>query len=181
MPSPTPFQVDAFNLILRPLIASIPQIFLSTWYLWEILLFFLLIGIVFQLYRFYRLSKSGIFEIDKMSGEEFEERLKILFTNLRYKAERTSSGSTKADYGADLIIEKDAIKTAVQAKRWKESVGEQVINDIYSAIPMYSCQDGIVITTNYFTRMAKKKAQKLKIKLWDRNELINELLKENQK
>jgi restriction system protein len=189
MPTPVPMHVDItplFSAIFQGLISNLPstvlmysKILISTWYIWEFLLLVALIKIGYEVYQYSKLKKSGIFEIDNMPGEKFEDRLQILFTNLGYKAERTSPGKVKPDYGADLVIEKEGIKTAVQAKRWKKSasVGEQVINDIYSALPMYDCQEGIVVTTSYFTRMAKEKAQRLKIKLWNRDDLVNNILK----
>lgn len=185
MPTPTPIHINyglmVVNLLLQGFVGAMPglfKIFISTWYIWGFLLLAVAMKIAYASYQHKRLSKSGIFEIDKMNiaPEKFEERLQILFTNLGYKAERTVSGHTKPDFDADLVIEKDGVKTAVQAKCWKESVGERVINDIYSAIPMYDCQNGIVVTTNYFTRMAKEKAHKLKIKLWSRDDLIDALL-----
>ena len=42
---------------------------------------------------------------------------------------------------------------------------------------MYNCQFGMVVTNNYYTKMAKEKAKKLNITLWDRNDLINNILK----
>jgi restriction system protein len=150
---------------------------MSVWYIYVFMAIGLIILIVYKIYQHKKLAISGIYDIDKLSGEQFEERLQILFTKLDYKAKRTVSGSTKPDFCADLIIEKDGIKTAVQAKRWNELVGEQVINDIYSAIPMYDCNYGMVVTNSYFTRMAKEKAQKLKIILWNRNDLISNILK----
>ena len=164
-------------LILSVFYPPIRPAVMSIWYVYALSAIGLVILIIYKIYQHRRLTKSGINEIDNLSGEQFEERLEILFTKLGYKAKRTVSGSTKPDFSADLIIEKDGIKTAVQAKRWNQSVGEQVINDIYSAIPMYNCQFGMVVTNNYYTKMAKEKAKKLNITLWDRNDLINNILK----
>jgi len=177
MSSPT--LINPLPLIAKGFVSDIPfyvKLFLDTWWVWEILLFFLLIGSVYQLYRFYRLSKSGIYDIDKMTGEQFEEMLEIIFTNLGYKAKRTSPDRTKSDYGVDLIIERDGIKTAVQAKRWKEKVGEDAVREVYSGMNTYNCTEAMVVTNSNFTKMALKLAKSDNVKLWNRKDLIKILL-----
>ncbi|MGH7193327.1 MAG: restriction endonuclease, partial [Candidatus Saccharimonadales bacterium] len=55
-----------------------------------------------------------------MSGTDFEKYLADVFRKAGYAVEHVGRSG---DHGADLIIEKDAIRTAVQAKRQKDSVG----------------------------------------------------------
>lgn len=176
MPNPTPIQV--LPLMLKSFSDSIPyQIKFLPYYLLFIVIF-IAIGI-FNLYRFYRLSKAGIFEIDKMTGEEFEERLRILFTNLGYKAERTSPGKVKPDYGVDLVIEKNGIRTAVQAKCYRRQlVGEDAVREVYSGINYYHCNDALVVTNNNYSKMAWMLAKSDNVKLWNRNYLVKVLLTE---
>src|SRR5690242_16645676 len=60
-----------------------------------------------------RLRKSGIYDIDKMDGRQFELYLGLLYKALGYKSEVTRLAG---DYGADLILEKNGVRTVVQAK-----------------------------------------------------------------
>jgi restriction system protein len=172
MPTPTPIHVDFVNLVFKPIIYSIP------WYIWGLFLLVIVGLVIFNLYKYYRLSKSGILEIDKMNGEQFEERLKILFTRLGYKAERTSFGKVKPDYGVDLVIEKAGVKTAVQAKCWKEKVGESAVQAVFAGKNTYNCTEAMVVTNSNFTKMAWRLAKSDNVKLWNRNYLIKVLLTE---
>lgn len=51
----------------------------------------------------------------------FEERLAVLFRGLDCSAEIV--GSSRGDYGGDLIVAKDRTKTVVRAKCWKKNGG----------------------------------------------------------
>ena len=61
-----------------------------------------------------RLQQSGMTEIDRMTGREFEEYLGNLFNNEGYRVTFTPA---TGDYGADLILKKDKEVIVVQAKR----------------------------------------------------------------
>jgi restriction system protein len=88
--------------------------------------------LVYRLYEYYKLSKSGIFDIDKMSGTEFEDRLAVLFGNLGYNVQRTGK---IGDYGVDLVIEKNGIRTAVQAKCYKPGkVHPDAVQQVYAGM-----------------------------------------------
>jgi len=180
MPTPTSTQIDMsplYKAILQGFLNSVPILF-QFWYLWLFLIAFGAVALGIKIYRQIRLSKSGIYEIDQMTGEDFEERLKILFTNLGYKANRTTSSTLKPDYGADLIIEKDGIRTVVQAKRWKGYVGEDAVREAYSAKNYYKCTEAIVVTNSNFSIMAWNLAKVNNVKLWNRPYLIRMLLEE---
>lgn len=62
------------------------------------------------------LRRSGIAEIDKMDGIQFEHYLGELFKKQGYKVVVTSAAG---DYGADLVLEKGQNKIVVQAKRYQ--------------------------------------------------------------
>lgn len=118
----------------------------------------------------YKKSEIGI--IDSMSGIEFEKFLIVFFTKQGYKAEITK---TSGDFGADLILIKDGIKTIVQAKRYSKSVGVKAIQEIIGAKKYYSAHKLIVITNNYFSRQAKELAKVNNVQLIDRDLLIQQL------
>jgi HJR/Mrr/RecB family endonuclease len=184
MPSPTPIQIDYATLVFKPafqgFINSIPQL-LKFWYLWLFVGVVAVISLGIKAYQYYKLTKAGILDIDKMTGEEFEERLRILFTNLGYKAERTVHGSTKADYGVDLVVEINGTKSAVQAKCYNyknDTVKESAIQAVYAGKNTYNCTEAIVITNSSFTKRAIALALADDVNLWNRDMLINVLLKE---
>jgi restriction system protein len=114
------------------------------------------------------LSKSGIDQIDKMSGQVFEKYLEVLFEKLGYTVERTGS---VGDYGADLVTRKDGVKTVIQAKRHKGKVGIKAVQEAVAAKGHYGCEKAMVVTNSYFTDQAKRLASSNDVVLWDRKDL----------
>lgn len=106
---------------------------------------------------------------DNMSGLEFEMYLEKLFVFLGYKVELTSQSN---DYGADLILTKNNIKSVVQVKRYSEPVGVSAVQEAIGAMHYYQSSDGMVITNNFFTPNAISLAEKTKIKLINRSALV---------
>lgn len=121
---------------------------------------------------------SGIDIVDKMAGEEFEEFLSVHFRKLGYKVDTTPKTN---DYGADLILEKDGFRIVVQAKRWKNKVGIEAVQQIVAAINYYNAAKGLVMTNNYFTQNAYELALKNNIELCNRNKLIEIMQNSNLK
>lgn len=135
----------------------------------------LLIGI--SIIRYIKLAKSGIFDIDRLSGEEFEYRLIILFEKLGYQVKHV--GNQKGDYGVDLVLEKDSARIALQAKCYKKwHVGEDAVREVLAGKNMYQCSDAWVVTNSTFTNMAIKLAKVNSVKLISRSGLITLLSKE---
>jgi len=126
------------------------------------------------IYRRIRIARSGISEIDQMSGLEFEQYLEWLFRKLGYNVERTKYQS---DYGADLVVSRGGMKTAIQAKRSKRKVGNKAVQEAVASAGHYRCQQSMVVTNSFFTRPAIELARDNKVELWDRNRLVSELLK----
>ena len=188
MPTPTPFPnygIVAINLLLKGFISAIPsllKIFISTWYFWSFLILIAVIRIVYGIYQHHLLSKAGMLEIDKMTGEQFEERLQILFTNLGYEAKRTSPGKVRPDYGVDLVIKKDGVKIAIQAKCYKKQlVGEDAIREALAGKNYYYCNKARVVTNSNYSKMAWRLARVNNVELWNRNYLIKVLLTEKER
>lgn len=144
-----------------------------TWPIWAILGLMLLVKLVFKLYKMNRLSKSGIAELDKLNGEDFEKYLALLFRKLGYHVKRTPY---QGDYGADLVLEKDGVKTVVQAKRHTRSVGVKAIQEAVAAKEYYKCNKAMVVTNSYYSQQAQKLAKANHVELWDRDQIMNTLL-----
>lgn len=120
-----------------------------------------------------RLAASGIADIDTMDGKAFEQYLEVLFGKLGYKVERTRY---VGDYGADLITQKDGVKTVIQAKRYTKAVGIKAVQEAVAAKGMYGCTEAMVVTNSTFTRAAVELARANRVVLWDRNRLVEALL-----
>ena len=108
--------------------------------------------------------------IDHLTGDDFEELLKNVFTVLRYDVQITKK---TGDQGADLILSKDGRKISVQAKRYGKTVGNKAIQEVYSSIQFYETGEAWVITTSDFTKGAIELARKTGVKLYNRYKTIN--------
>jgi restriction system protein len=115
------------------------------------------------------LFESGIDKVDDMSGMIFEEFLMEHFKHLGYTGYLTPRTE---NYGADLVLQKDEIKTVVQAKRWKSNVGTDAIQQVIEAVKQYGANKGLVVTNSSFTESAYELANFKGIELWDRKKLI---------
>lgn len=120
-----------------------------------------------------RLQQSGIAEIDTMDGIQFEKYLSYLFQAKGYKTQVTQP---IGDYGADLIIQKDGTKTVVQAKRYSKNVGIQAVQEAQAAIAHYGASEGWVVTNSDYTVAAYELAKSNKIRLINREALIEMIL-----
>jgi len=115
-------------------------------------------------------KKITIDKIDKMTGREFEIYLEKLFCDLGYK---TILHKGVADYGVDLIIQKNNCKIAVQAKRYSNKVNLKAVQEVHSGKNFYACHKSMVITNSYFQNSAIELAKSINCILVNRNDLIN--------
>jgi hypothetical protein len=101
-----------------------------------------------------------------VSPAEFEDFIAFLFQENGYDQKQTGYSS---DFGADLIIKRDGLKTAVQVKRYFElhKVGVSDINQVVGAQQYYQCDQAMMITTSSYTPAAKELAEAAKVILWD--------------
>ncbi|MBU8908138.1 restriction endonuclease [Desertibacillus haloalkaliphilus] len=133
------------------------------------------IGIIRDRLYHQRLLSSGILEVDKMNGRQFEEFLGAHFRDDGYHVKFTPKSR---DYGADLIIKKRNEKIVVQAKRYKKNaVGIKAVQEVYAAKNYYNANHAWVITNNTFSSPAQKLAKKNGVKLIPRDQLIDLLNK----
>ncbi|SIT88062.1 restriction endonuclease [Edaphobacillus lindanitolerans] len=118
-------------------------------------------------------------DIDNMSGTEFEKFLFKLFDGLGYYVELTPH----TDYGVDLIIIKNKIKTGIQAKCYGEgrTVGVAAVNEVCGGGGHYKVQKKAVITNRYFSKKAKISARSNNVAMIDREGLQDLIRKYNNK
>lgn len=117
-------------------------------------------------------AKSGIHDIDRMDGYQFEMYLKALLMELGYKSEVTKKSN---DFGADLVMNKNGSRVVIQAKRYgiKNRVSISAVQQVYSSMPMYKASESWVMTNSMFTKSAVTLAKACNVKLYDREQLMN--------
>ena len=147
--------------------------FKSMWYIWVLLALMGAVRLGFSFYHIWKLNKAGLPQIDKMSGTEFEDFLGQLFKKLGYKVEIVGG---MADYGADLIIEKDNTRIAVQAKCWNYPVNVKAIQEINTAKAHYNATESMAVTNSRFTSNARTLANENHVQLVDREKLASLIL-----
>ncbi len=121
--------------------------------------------------RRHKYLNSPLAAVDHMSGEEFEKYLKAHFERLGYKVKSVGG---KGDFGADLVCKKDNETTIIQAKRYKNPVGIEAVQQISAARAYYKADKLMVVTNSYYTKAAKELAKSNNVELWDRDS-INKL------
>jgi restriction system protein len=144
------------------------------WWVWALLALVVTARGVAYLYRERRLTRSGINEIDRMDGRTFEQYLRTAFQRLGYKVEVTKY---HGDFGADLVVRKDGRKIAVQAKRYTKNVGVKAIQEAVASKGYYDADAAMVVTNRYYTEQAQTLARKNAVELWDRDRLVQILLR----
>lgn len=123
-----------------------------------------------------KLKRSGIHELDQMDGFQFEHYLSQLFKSQGYKSTVTKA---RGDYGADLVIKKDGKTIVVQAKRYKGKVGLKAVQEIRSAVDHYNADEAWVISNTDYTKQAIELASSNNVKMINRENLIEMILKMN--
>lgn len=123
-----------------------------------------------------RLKKSGIADIDKMEGIQFEQYLGHLFRGQGYKTEVTKAAG---DYGADLILQKDGKKIVVQAKRYSKNVGIKAVQEAQASIAHYGAVEAWVVSNSDYTTAAYELAKSNRVMLISREALIEMILAMN--
>jgi restriction system protein len=144
------------------------------WQLWALVAAMLAAALILGLIRRWWLARSGIVDIDRMSGRVFEEYPVTLFRREGYRVELTKF---RGDYGGDLVIAMDGVRTVVQAKRWKRNVGVKAVQEVVAAKAMYDATAAMVVANSRYTEQAKLLARKNGVVLWDRDELASHLYK----
>lgn len=103
------------------------------------------------------------------NGYEFESFVANLYKTLGYNILDVTSKS--GDQGADVIIEKDNIKYAIQVKYYTNPVGNKAIQEVVAAKSFYKTDKAMVVTNSTFTQQAITLAKANDVILIDGNEL----------
>ncbi len=111
-----------------------------------------------------KVETQRIGDFEDLNGYQFEDYLRELFSLLGYEAIVTKRSS---DQGADLIIKKNGVTTAVQAKKYAGSVSNKAVQEIVAAKNYYKAGKTMVVTTGTFTKSAYELAKSNDVILWD--------------
>lgn len=111
----------------------------------------------------------SLFEIDRMSGVDFENFVAHLYEKRGYAIRKTA---LSGDFGVDLIATRGDKKIAIQVKRYSGSVGRSAISDAVAGMVHYKCSSCAVVTNSFFTKMATQIAQTNRCQLVDRAQLV---------
>ncbi|WP_407640125.1 restriction endonuclease [Bacillus massiliglaciei] len=125
-----------------------------------------------------RLANSGIKDIDKMDGFQFEVYLKVLFKKLGYAPLVTKKSG---DFGVDLLLKGSNQTIAIQAKRYGygNKVSIKAIQEVYAGGKFYSADENWVVTNSFFTKSALQLAEACNVRLVNRHQLQDLILKIN--
>lgn len=110
-------------------------------------------------------------DIANLSGVDFEAWIAALLRKQGVTKVQATKGS--GDQGGDIIFTHCGLRVVVQAKRYSSPVSNKAIQEVYSAMPYYSCDEGWVITNSSFTTAAKDLAKITNVKLIDGSDLRN--------
>ena len=115
------------------------------------------------------IASITIDEIDGLDGEDFEELLALLFKQHGLKVTKTKKSH---DYGADLLVSSKDEVIAIQCKLYyNRSVSNSAVQEIATAKDYYQANRAVVITNSKFTKPAENLADKIGVKLIDRESL----------
>ena len=113
-----------------------------------------------------------------MPPQKFEELIRSLLEEMGF--EETETTQYVNDKGIDVrgILRTNqltAMKVVIQAKRWKNNVGSEVVRNLRGSLRMVDGEQGIIVTPSDFTLDAKTESQaegKMPITLINGNQLI---------
>ena len=107
--------------------------------------------------------------IDEMEGHDFEFYCAELMRDNGFHRVEVTRGS--GDFGADILAVRDGVTYAVQCKCYNAPVGVHAVQEAAAGRDYYDRMVGAVLTNQYFTAPARDAARKLKILLWDRDQI----------
>ncbi|MDQ0191618.1 restriction endonuclease [Alicyclobacillus cycloheptanicus] len=123
-----------------------------------------------------KLKRSGIRDIDKMDGRQFEHYLGHLFKSQGYNVQVTRASG---DFGADLVLQKDGKVIVVQAKRHSKNIGIKAVQEAQASIAHYKAHEAWVVSNRDYTEEAKSLAKSNGVRLVNRNDLVEMILRMN--
>ena len=154
---------------------TIHYIIINVFVLITSLLIYLLLRYIFRLKLRKHPNSISMEDIDKMSGIEFEHFVANLLKIQGYTNVRLTE---KYDYGVDIIAVKDGITWGIQTNRYSGLVKASAVRQVVTRLRIYNCNNAMVVTNSYFSKVATKLAKSNDCKLVDGINLLS-LLDDN--
>jgi hypothetical protein len=104
-----------------------------------------------------------------LQGIPFEIFLGDIFRQWGFKVETTKASG---DQGVDLIISRNNMRIAIQAKGYSSAVGNSAVQEVYAGMKHYNCQKCVVITNSTFTSGARSLATSVGCLLLDEQSIV---------
>lgn len=102
--------------------------------------------------------------VAEMTGHDYERYIASLIAKAVPHANvEVTKGS--GDQGADILVTVNAVKIAIQTKKYSGSVGNDAVQQVYAAKGHYDASVAMVITNSTFTQHAETLAEKLGVLL----------------
>ena len=79
-----------------------------------------------------------------------------VFEILGYQVQKTKASG---DQGVDLVVSRGGASIAVQAKGYKNSVGNKAVQEVHAGMVFYRCGRCVVVTNSTFTSGARDLAR----------------------
>jgi restriction system protein len=111
-------------------------------------------------------------EMLALEPAEFENWVAMLFQLIGYKVKNTQE---VADHGIDLLVTDGRVRYGlVQCKRYRGTVGEPVVRDLYGTLVHENADFGWLVTTGAISRQARTWALAggKPLELWDGQKLV---------
>ncbi|GBQ58722.1 restriction endonuclease [Komagataeibacter swingsii] len=103
-----------------------------------------------------------------MSPYDYEEHCAILLRQIGWNARATVASG---DQGADVIADKDGKKIVLQCKLYSNPVGNDAVQQAFSAMSYYDCTHSAVVSNAGFTTSARQLASKNGVTLLNHDQL----------
>jgi restriction system protein len=109
-------------------------------------------------------------QITALQPEEFENWCALLFQLMGYSVTLTRN---TGDHGIDLELSNEHMRRGlVQCKRYRGTVGEPTVRDLYGTMTHANAERGWLLTTGAFSRQAREWCNGKPIELWDGPTLV---------
>lgn len=105
----------------------------------------------------------------QLTPSEFEEWTGELFRRHGYRVVNTPD---TADHGIDLLVYRDGKRGVVQCKRYRGTVGEPIVRDLFGVIMHDGADRGYLVTTGRISHQARRWARGRPLELIDGERLV---------
>jgi restriction system protein len=128
-----------------------------------------LVWVVRRLSEEQRMERAGLGNLRLLTDGKFDDYVEGLFEGLGYLI---AEAGGRESLGVDWILtDPRGNRTALQTRRWRQDVGPEAIEQIVGGAVYHRCDDRLVITTESFTREARRLGKQTGTRLWTLNEL----------